>query len=190
MSHSGQQKGLNEPLLPMSQLRNLASLLVVALFLSGALATAHCQTLAPPAPRAPHPPHAIPTHPAMSKPKSCPMANPFAPQADGNFILGPTHPAVPEMAAKEGVPQGPVYRVHHVVGRQQDLPRNRAATRAPSAPPDPNDPANSRSPRHPAPYTRNIAVYVPKQYVPGTAAPFHYRRRWDPTACSSPRSTT
>ena len=25
---------------------------------------------------------------------------------------------------------------------------------------------------HPAPYTRQVAVYVPKQYVPGTAAPF------------------
>jgi iron(III)-enterobactin esterase len=25
---------------------------------------------------------------------------------------------------------------------------------------------------HPAPYTRKVAVYVPKQYVPGTAAPF------------------
>jgi enterochelin esterase-like enzyme len=39
--------------------------------------------------------------------------------------------------------------------------------------PDATDPAklivtNS----HPAPYTRHVAVYVPKQYVPGTAAPF------------------
>ena len=25
---------------------------------------------------------------------------------------------------------------------------------------------------HPAPYTRRLAVYVPKQYVPGSAAPF------------------
>ena len=25
---------------------------------------------------------------------------------------------------------------------------------------------------HPAPYTRHVAVYVPKQYVAGTAAPF------------------
>jgi enterochelin esterase-like enzyme len=25
---------------------------------------------------------------------------------------------------------------------------------------------------HPAPYTRRVAVYVPKQYVPGTSAPF------------------
>jgi enterochelin esterase-like enzyme len=38
------------------------------------------------------------------------------------------------------------------------------------------DPADSAklvvTTSHPAPYSRKIAVYVPKQYVPGTAAPF------------------
>ena len=29
--------------------------------------------------------------------------------ADGNFILGPTHNAAPEMAVQEGVPQGTVF---------------------------------------------------------------------------------
>ncbi len=39
--------------------------------------------------------------------------------------------------------------------------------------PDPNDPAKMVvTTSHPAPYTRTVAVYVPKQYVPGTAAPF------------------
>ncbi len=39
--------------------------------------------------------------------------------------------------------------------------------------PDPTDPAKMLVPTsHPAPYTRRVAVYVPKQYVPGTAAPF------------------
>ena len=39
--------------------------------------------------------------------------------------------------------------------------------------PDPNDPAKLIvTTSHPAPYTRRVAVYVPKQYVPGTAAPF------------------
>lgn len=43
----------------------------------------------------------------------------------------------------------------------------------PRGTPDPADPAklivtNS----HPAPYTRKVAVYVPKAYVPGTEAPF------------------
>jgi enterochelin esterase-like enzyme len=39
--------------------------------------------------------------------------------------------------------------------------------------PDPADPAKLIvTTSHPAPYTRKVTVYVPKQYVPGTAAPF------------------
>ena len=39
--------------------------------------------------------------------------------------------------------------------------------------PDPADPAKLVvTTSHPAPYTRKVAVYVPKQYVPGTVAPF------------------
>ena len=38
---------------------------------------------------------------------------------------------------------------------------------------DPNDPAKLVvTTSHPAPYTRRVTVYVPKQYVSGTAAPF------------------
>jgi iron(III)-enterobactin esterase len=38
---------------------------------------------------------------------------------------------------------------------------------------DPNDPAKLVvTTSHPAPYTRRVAVYVPKQYVAGTTAPF------------------
>ena len=40
------------------------------------------------------------------------------------------------------------------------------------AQPDPADPTRLVVQSHPAPYTRRVAVYVPKQYVPGTAAPF------------------
>ena len=39
--------------------------------------------------------------------------------------------------------------------------------------PDPTDPAKLiLTTSHPAPYTRKVTVYVPKQYVPGTIAPF------------------
>jgi enterochelin esterase-like enzyme len=39
--------------------------------------------------------------------------------------------------------------------------------------PDPNDPAKLVvTTSHPRPYTRRVAVYVPAQYVTGTAAPF------------------
>jgi hypothetical protein len=38
---------------------------------------------------------------------------------------------------------------------------------------DPNDPAKLMvTTCHPGPYTRRVSVYAPKQYVPGTAAPF------------------
>ena len=39
--------------------------------------------------------------------------------------------------------------------------------------PDPSDPAKLIvTTSHPAPYTRRVAVYIPKQYVPGAVAPF------------------
>ena len=39
--------------------------------------------------------------------------------------------------------------------------------------PDPTNPAKLIvTTSHPAPYTRRVTVYVPQQYVPGTAAPF------------------
>src|SRR5215467_8423384 len=38
--------------------------------------------------------------------------------------------------------------------------------------PDPAAPNKLIVSSHPAPYTRRVAVYVPKQYVPGTEAPF------------------
>jgi enterochelin esterase-like enzyme len=39
--------------------------------------------------------------------------------------------------------------------------------------PDPKNPARLNvTTSRPAPYKRNVAVYVPKQYVPGTEAPF------------------
>jgi iron(III)-enterobactin esterase len=85
-----------------------------------------------------------------------------APNADGNFILGPTHNPAPEMAVKEGVPQGAVYtfsmestdsKIYPGIARDTSGGRGAIASK-------------------PAPYTRKVAVYVPKQYVPGTVAPF------------------
>jgi iron(III)-enterobactin esterase len=91
---------------------------------------------------------------------------------DGNFILGPTHNPVPEMAAKEGVPQGSVFeftmesadsKIYPGIARDADT----------FGTPDPNDPAKLVvTTSHPAPYTRKVTVYVPKQYVAGTVAPF------------------
>ncbi len=55
--------------------------------------------------------------------------------------------------------------------------------------PDPTDPAKLiLTTSHPAPYTRKVTVYVPKQYVPGTARALHRRRRRPrPPALHRPR---
>ena len=97
-------------------------------------------------------------------------ANP-APNADGNFLLGPTHPAAPEMTVQDGVPQGTVYNFTMESADSKIYP---GIAREPNtfARPDPADPTRLAVSSHPAAYTRKVAVYVPKQYVPGTAAPF------------------
>jgi enterochelin esterase family protein len=90
---------------------------------------------------------------------------------DGNFILGPTHTAAPEMTMQEEVPHGSVYNFTMESTDSKIYP---GIAREPNtfARPDPNDPTKLLVSSHPAPYTRKVAVYVPKQYVPGTAAPF------------------
>ena len=72
---------------------------------------------------------------------------------------------------KEGVPQGQVFeftmdskdsKIYPGIARE---PNTRPQ-------PDPADPTKLIVNSRPAPYTRRVAVYVPKQYVPGTEAPF------------------
>jgi enterochelin esterase-like enzyme len=94
------------------------------------------------------------------------------PNVDGNFILGPTHNPAPEMTTAEGVPQGTVY---NFTMESKDSKIYPGIAREPNTfgQADPNDPAKMIvTTSHPAPYTRKVAVYVPKQYAPGTAAPF------------------
>lgn len=91
---------------------------------------------------------------------------------DGNFILGPTHNPSPEMTVQEGVPQG---TVSEFVMESKDSKIYPGIMREPGTfgKADPNDPAKMIvTTSHPAPYSRRVTVYVPKQYVPGTAAPF------------------
>src|SRR3954449_4580824 len=95
-----------------------------------------------------------------------------SPKEDGNFIIGPTHNPAPEMAVKEGVPQGQV--IEFVMKSEESkmypgIAREQGTFGTP-------DPANGAklnvTTSHPQPYTRRVAVYVPKQYVAGTEAPF------------------
>ena len=97
-------------------------------------------------------------------------ANPSA-KENGNFILGPTHNPAPEMAVKEGVPQGQVFEFT-MESKDSKIYPGIARDPNPVARPDPSDPIRPTVSSHPAPYTRRVAVYVPKQYVPGSEAPF------------------
>ena len=91
--------------------------------------------------------------------------------ATGNFILGPTHPAAPEMTDQVGVPHGVVHTFVMDSTASSIYP---GIARVPGTRPtiDPSDPARRIVQSGPAPYTRRVAVYIPQQYVAGSVAPF------------------
>jgi enterochelin esterase family protein len=122
-------------------------------------------------PARPTPPTRDPNTPGYVTAKELPDGANAPAKADGNFILGPTHNPAPEMVAQEGVPQGTVFTFTMESADSKIYPgiAREANTFARA---DPADPAKVIVTSHPAPYTRRVAVYVPKQYVPGTAAPF------------------
>ncbi len=123
-------------------------------------------------PARPTPPTRNPETPGYVTAKDLPDGTNAPANADGNFILGPTHKPAPEMTAQEGVPQGAVFTFTMESADSKIYPGiARAADTFGTA--DPTDPTKLVvTTSHPAPYTRNVAVYIPKQYVLGTAAPF------------------
>jgi enterochelin esterase-like enzyme len=154
----------------MYRLPNFAFLISFVAHLNPAMA----QTPAtPPArPARPTPPTRDPNTPGYVTAKDLPDGAVPAPNADGNFILGPTHNPAPEMAVQEGVPQGTVIDFTMESTDSKIYP---GIAREPGTfgKPDPDNPAKIIvTTSHPAPYTRKLSVYVPKQYVAGTAAPF------------------
>jgi enterochelin esterase family protein len=91
--------------------------------------------------------------------------------ADGSFIIGPTHNADPAISAHDDVPHGTVIEFTINSADSRIYP---GIARDPNTfgTVDPYDPAKLVvTTSHPAPYTRKVAVYVPKQYVPGSVAP-------------------
>ena len=91
---------------------------------------------------------------------------------DGNFVIGPTHKPAPEMATQTGVTQGTVYKFTMNSADSKIYP-GIAREKGTFGTVDPADPAKLIvTTSHPAPYTRHVEVYVPKQYVPDTVAPF------------------
>ncbi len=81
------------------------------------------------------------------------------------------------MAPQEDVPKGQVYDfvMNSVDSKIYPGIARDANTYGAADPADPVKLIVTTS--HPAPYTRQVAVYVPKQYVPGTRRALHRRRR-------------
>jgi enterochelin esterase-like enzyme len=73
---------------------------------------------------------------------------------DGEFTIGPEYADAPELKPGEGVPRGQVHEFTMDSHDSRIYPG--IAKRQPGV----------------VPYQRKVWVYVPKQYVPGTAAPF------------------
>lgn len=122
-------------------------------------------------PRRPPAPQRDPHTPGYVTAKELPDGENAPANQDGNFILGPTHNAAPETTVKEDVPHGDVFEF---TMESKDSKIYPGIAREPGsfARPDPNNPTKLMINSHPAPWTRKVAVYVPKQYVPGTEAPF------------------
>jgi hypothetical protein len=143
----------------------------IAILLGLAAGASVALTQAPPAAR-PTPPTRDPHTPGYVAAIELPDGSNPPANADGNFIIGPTHQPAAEMSVREGVPQGTVYEFTMNSADSKIYP---GIVRDPHTfgAPDPADPAKLVvTTSHPAPYTRQVAVYVPKEYVPGSAAPF------------------
>ena len=88
----------------------------------------------------------------------------------GNYIIGPTHPASPDMADTPGVAKGTVQTFEMSSSASKIYP---GVARVPGGrgQEDPSNPAKLNLESGPAPYTRRVAVYIPAGYTPGTIAP-------------------
>jgi iron(III)-enterobactin esterase len=105
--------------------------------------------------------------------KELPDGDNAPPDADGNFILGPTH-TPPSERPQKGIEQitSAVFTLTMKSSDSKFYP-GIARDSGTFGTWDPKEPAKLKvTTSHPAPYTRSVAVYVPKQYVAGTAAPF------------------
>jgi enterochelin esterase-like enzyme len=151
---------------------------LILAFLATVLATAAAaqSTTKPPDHSAPHAsdPHVSDPHtPGYVTAKELPDGQIPPPTADGNFILGPTHDPAPELAATDQELKNGTVTEFTMNSADSKIYPGIARDSNTHGTPDPSDPAKLIvTTSHPAPYTRKVAVYVPKQYVPGTAAPF------------------
>src|SRR5581483_7139745 len=149
----------------------IAAIPVALSFLSLSTAALAQTTPAPKKDERPLPPARDPHTPGFVKADELPDGSVPPPNVDGNFIIGPTHPIAPELAAAQ-LSNGTVFEF---TMKSVDSKMYPGITREPNTfgTPDPTDPSKLIvTTSHPAPWTRKVWVYVPKQYVAGKAAPF------------------
>ena len=123
-------------------------------------------------PARPQPPARDPHTEGYVEAKELPDGQVPPADADGNFIIGPTHNKAPEMTPAADTPRG---QVHELTMKSEDSKFYPGIAREQGTfgKADPQNPAKLIvTTSHPAPYTRKVGVYVPRQYVPGTVAPF------------------
>ncbi len=111
--------------------RSISLVLQIGLILSGAAAIAADR---------PTPPTRDPHTPGYVEAKELPDGEVPPVDAEGNFIIGPTHPRAPEMNVEQGVPQG---TIHNLTMNSTDSKIYPGIARDPDTrgTPDPNDPS-------------------------------------------------
>jgi len=140
---------------------NCSSIIAVLLIVISALSPALAQ-----------PPIRDPHTPGYVQATELADGNIPSPNVNGNFIIGPTHNSAPESVIQSNVPQGTIFQFTIASTESKIYP---GIAREPKTfgTPDPTNPAKLIvTTSHLATYTRQLTVYVPKQYVPGSAAPF------------------
>ena len=120
----------------------------------------------------PTPPARDPNTEGYVKAQSLPDGSLPLPNADGNFVIGPTHTPAPEMIDPDELRNGTV--IEFTMGsKDSKFYPGIAREKGTFGTPDPSDPAKLVvTTSHPAPYTRKVAVYVPSAYRSGQSAPF------------------
>src|SRR6185437_2664106 len=157
-------------------MRRVMSAAAGALLAVGMSAVLGAQTAAP-APQTyvrPTPPTRDPHTAGYVEAKELPDGEVPPADKDGNFIIGPTHAAAPEMQGSDprGELRGRVVEFTMTSAESRFYP-GIARDKATFGTPDPKDPAKLMvTTSHAAPWTRKVTVYVPEEYVAGTVAPF------------------
>jgi enterochelin esterase family protein len=151
--------------------RALSICLLVSLIAAPNLVSGQSPPSAQPIER-PMPPTRDPNTPGYVTAKELPDGSNPPANADGNFIIGPTHDPPAETSGQGGIPQGTEIEFTMNSSDSKIYPGvARDANTFGTV--DPADPAKLVvTTSHPAPYTRMVTVYVPKQYVAGSVAPF------------------